>query len=197
MCCTRLADAKKGTKNRHLGTIAQLCRAISSQPRHVSEKNLLSSDNSSVIWSTSPRTVSTAFLHGTPVVGVSQTLRRWTEGTTCIRQGDHRVGHSSLVSFREVVCHVCNDGTLWPNGWMDHVLHVLNRWNATKCKFRSRNHSIVTLKLFKVWPCRIVVKRYLLHDVRHCKNPVTPVSARKRALPPPSGANAGEGCRFV
>jgi len=26
-------------------------------------------------------------------VGVSQTLRRWTEGTTYIRQGDHHVGH--------------------------------------------------------------------------------------------------------
>jgi len=39
MFCTRLtADAgpKKVAKNRHLGTIAQLCRAISSQLRHVS-----------------------------------------------------------------------------------------------------------------------------------------------------------------
>ena len=27
------------------------------------------------------------------VVGVSQTLRRWTEGATRIRQGDHHVGH--------------------------------------------------------------------------------------------------------
>jgi len=34
-----------------------------------------------------------ALLHGTPVVGVSQTLRRWTEGATCIQQGDHHVGH--------------------------------------------------------------------------------------------------------
>ena len=34
-----------------------------------------------------------------PVVGVSQTLRRWTEGATDIRQGDHHVGHwpTSLV----------------------------------------------------------------------------------------------------
>ena len=37
--------------------------------------------------------VLTALLHGTPVLGVSQTLRRWTEGATYIRQGDHRVGH--------------------------------------------------------------------------------------------------------
>ena len=40
---TRLAEntgRKKVAKNRHLGTIAQLCRAISSQLRQ-SEKNLL------------------------------------------------------------------------------------------------------------------------------------------------------------
>jgi len=34
-----------------------------------------------------------ALLHGTLVVGVSQTLRRWTEGTTYIQQGSHHVGH--------------------------------------------------------------------------------------------------------
>jgi len=39
MCCTRLAGnagPKKSPKIRHLGTIAQLCRATSSQLRHVS-----------------------------------------------------------------------------------------------------------------------------------------------------------------
>jgi len=39
MCCTRLAEdteRKNDAKNRHLRTIAQLCRAISSQLRHVS-----------------------------------------------------------------------------------------------------------------------------------------------------------------
>jgi len=38
MCCTRLTEnteRKNYTKNRHLRTIAQLCRAISSQLRHV------------------------------------------------------------------------------------------------------------------------------------------------------------------
>jgi len=33
-----------------------------------------------------------ALLHGILVVGISQTLRRWTEGATCTRQGDHHVG---------------------------------------------------------------------------------------------------------
>jgi len=38
-CCTRLTEktgCKKVAKNHHLGTIAQLCRAIPSQLRHVS-----------------------------------------------------------------------------------------------------------------------------------------------------------------
>ena len=52
MCCTRLAEntgRKKVAKNRHLGTIEQLCRAISSQLRHVLTigKNLLNSNASS------------------------------------------------------------------------------------------------------------------------------------------------------
>ena len=120
MCCSRLAantGRKKVDKNRHLCTIAQLCQAISSQLRHVSTigKNLLSSN----ISSTCPHNmvnvgplaaeivslvggtpanfngfrVLSALLHGTPVVGDSQTLRRWAEGATCIRQGDHHVGH--------------------------------------------------------------------------------------------------------
>jgi len=38
----QIQDAKKVAKSRHLGTIAQICRAISSQLRHVStiEKNV-------------------------------------------------------------------------------------------------------------------------------------------------------------
>jgi len=38
MCCTQLAEntgRKKVAKNRHLGTIAQLCWAISSKLRHI------------------------------------------------------------------------------------------------------------------------------------------------------------------
>jgi len=52
-CCARLAEStgrKNVAKNRHLGTIAQVCRAVSSQLRHVStigKKNLLSSNVSS------------------------------------------------------------------------------------------------------------------------------------------------------
>jgi len=48
MCCTRLAEIQDA-KNRHFGTIAQLCRSVSSQMRHVLTigKNLLNTDTSS------------------------------------------------------------------------------------------------------------------------------------------------------
>jgi len=109
---------QKSPKRRHLGSIPQLCRAIFSQLRHVStiwKKNLLSSNISStwphnmvnfgplaadifsLVWGTpanfSGFRVSAALLYCTPVVGVSQTLRRWTEDSTYIRQGGHHVGH--------------------------------------------------------------------------------------------------------
>jgi len=112
-----MEDPKKSPKNCHLGTIAQLCRAISLQLRHVSiiGKNLLNSNVSPTcpynmvhfsalvaeicwrVWDTSANfktfRVLAALLHGTLVVGISQTLRRWTEGATYIRQGGHHVGH--------------------------------------------------------------------------------------------------------
>jgi len=51
----------------------------------------------SLVWGTPANFnwfhVLSALLHGMLVVGVSQTLRRSTEGATYIRQGDHHVGH--------------------------------------------------------------------------------------------------------
>jgi len=96
-----------GRKNRHFGTIAQLCRPVSSQPRHVSTigKKLLNVDTSSTrphnmvsfglltaeicwrVWGTPAHfngfRVLAALLHGTPVLGVSQTLRRWMWRLPC------------------------------------------------------------------------------------------------------------------
>jgi len=102
-----------------MGTIPQLCRAISSQVRHVSTigKKLLSSNRRvsstcphnmvdfgplaaeiiSLVWGTPPNfngfRVLAALLHVIVVVGVSQTLRRWTEGATYVRQHGHHVWH--------------------------------------------------------------------------------------------------------
>ena len=103
-CCARLADntgRKKSPKSRHLGTIPQLCRAISSQLRHVSTigKKLvkqpyllnmssqyamvnfgpLATEIVSLVWGTIANfngfRALAALLHSTLVVGVSQTLQ--------------------------------------------------------------------------------------------------------------------------
>jgi len=97
-----MQDAKM-TKNRHLRTIAQLCRAISSQRRHISTIgkklvkqqyllqmslqygellptsgwDLLAGLGHPIIFQR--YRFLAALLHGSQVVGVSQTLRRWTE----------------------------------------------------------------------------------------------------------------------
>jgi len=116
--CTAHSSLKiQDAKNYHLGTITQLCQAVSSQLRHVStiRKKLLNSNTSSTcphnmvnfgpltaeigsgVWGTPANfngyRVLAALLHDTLVVGISQTLRGWTEGATNIRQGGHHVGH--------------------------------------------------------------------------------------------------------
>jgi len=49
------------------------------------------------VWSTPANfngfRVVAALLYATPVVGVTQTLWRWTQGTTYVWQGCHHVGH--------------------------------------------------------------------------------------------------------
>ena len=56
----------------------------------------LTAEMGSGVWGTHAHfngfRVLAALLHGTLVVGVSQTLRRWTEGATYMRQGGHHVG---------------------------------------------------------------------------------------------------------
>jgi len=90
MCCTLLAG-NTGHKNRHFGTIAQLCRA------NMVNFGLLTAEICWWVWGTPANfngfCILAALLHGTLVVGVSQTLRRWTEGATYIWQGGHHVGH--------------------------------------------------------------------------------------------------------
>jgi len=50
-----------------------------------------------VVWGTPANFngfhVLAALLHGSQIVGMSQTLRRWTDDTTYVPQGDHHVGH--------------------------------------------------------------------------------------------------------
>ena len=117
MRCTRLAantGRKKSSSRHHRPTLSGHIFATKACIDN-RKKNLLSSNTSStcpdnmvnfgplaaeigsVVWGTPPNVnglhVLEALLHSTLVVGVSQTLRRWTEGATYIRQGDHHVGH--------------------------------------------------------------------------------------------------------
>jgi len=110
-------------KNRHLGTIAQLCRAIALQLRHVSTIGIKLVKQRYVVhmspqcgelrptngWDPSGslrhrckfqrflRLGSITARH--LVLGVSQILRRSTEGATCVRQGNNHVGHWLHSSF--------------------------------------------------------------------------------------------------
>ena len=63
----------------------------------------------SLVWGTPANfngfRILAVLLHVTLVVGVSQTLRRWTEGATYIRQGGHQVGH-------------------WPTFLVDNAIHL-------------------------------------------------------------------------
>jgi len=61
-----------------------------------------------------------ALLHGTLVVGVSQTLRRWTESATYIRQGGHHVGH-------------------WPTFLVTNFLHIHGERNLIISKSRPKD----------------------------------------------------------
>jgi len=67
------------------------------RPHNMVNFGALAAEIGSLVWGT-PRNfngfrVLAALLHGTPAVGVSQTLRHLTEGVTYIWQGDHHVGH--------------------------------------------------------------------------------------------------------
>jgi len=67
----------------------------------------------SLVWGTPANfngfRVLAALLHGSQVVNVSKTLRRWTEGATYVRQGDHHVGHwpTFLVFIFSICIIVC------------------------------------------------------------------------------------------
>jgi len=146
---------QKSPKIRRLSTIAQLCRTISSQLRHVStiEKKLWNSNVSphmphdmvnvgplaaEICWRVwgipanfNGCRVLAALLHDTVVVVVSQTLRRWTKGATYIRQGGHHVGCWPIfLVFLPLYC--CNNRTVVEHNDYAYLWRVTNSlwWGA-------------------------------------------------------------------
>jgi len=115
-CCKRLAqntERRKSPSGHHHTTVGPyLCNwdtyrqleknllssnIFSTCPRNMVNFVPLAAEIDPVVWGTPANfngfRVLVALLHGTLIVGVGQTLRRWTEGATYIRQGGHQVGH--------------------------------------------------------------------------------------------------------
>jgi len=121
-CCTRLAGnagRKKSPKNRHLGTITQLRRAISSQPRHISTigKTLSSSNMSSrcppQYGELQQRLRSIRYFGVPQLISTASRL-----GSVTARQSSS--ASATLVGV-EQRCHLCSAGR--PSGWaLAHIL---------------------------------------------------------------------------
>ena len=115
ICCKRLAGKagrKKSPSGHHRTTLSD--HIFETKALSTIGKNWLNSSICSIclhnmvnfgpltaeidwrVWSTLANfnglRVLAPLLHGTPVLVVSQTLRRWTEGATYVWQGDHHVG---------------------------------------------------------------------------------------------------------
>ena len=156
-CCTWHAantGCKKSSKNRHLGTIAQLCRScyIFSIKAHIdNQKKLVKHQylphmppQYGELRPTSGWDRSGSLGHPckfqqvsrlgsltacTRVLGISHTLRRWTEGATYIQQGGHQYKRWALAHISSCVLqlyapafagtHCVGIARLgWPGGWL-------------------------------------------------------------------------------
>jgi len=78
-----------------------------------------------------------ALLHSTPAVGVSQTLRRWTESATYIRQGGHHVGQwptfQVMLYFYVNIC-IQYRQHYWGNSSICLLIWMCYLPSATACK---------------------------------------------------------------
>ena len=116
---------QKVAKNCRLGTIAQLCRAISSQPRHVSTigKKLLSSDMSS----TCPHNMVnfgllTSEIH--PVVWGTPANFNWFRVLAALLHGIYSSGRQPNFAGLNRGRHLCSAGR--PSRWaLAHILVII------------------------------------------------------------------------
>jgi len=147
-----------------------------------SEKNLLSSNISSIclhnmvnfsplaaeivslVWGTPANfnrlRVLAVLLHGTLVVGVSQILRRWTEGATYIWQGGHHVGHWPtflvLNKFRtdglpfDILQTKCVEYLVILNYFFYNSASINKLINKTKIEIQKTSASCVSHIIFKI-----------------------------------------------
>jgi len=161
MCCSQLSGntGRKNSPSRYYRTT--LSGYIFGTKAYIDNgKNLLNSNTSSTcpanmvnfglltaeicwrVWGTPANfngfRVLAALLHGTLVPGVSQTLRRWTEGSTYIRQGGHHVGH-------------------WPTFLVPFILYIIIY--SKKLVQLNRLNRLVNSHYFEVESCYTLYSR--------------------------------------
>jgi len=110
---------------------------IPTRPHNIANFGPLTAEIRSEVWGTPANfngfRVLAALLHGTLVVGVSQTLRRWTDGTTYIRQGGHHVGHwpTFLVYFLITLWKINN---FWYVKFLENFTSTAYKFARLTCK---------------------------------------------------------------
>jgi len=137
VCCTRLAEntrREKSPKNRHLHTIAQLCRAISLQLRHISTigKNLLNN-----ISSTCPHNM----------VTLTAEINRRVWGAPANVNGFRIL--ASLLHQRQSTEVNQTLHNVWPSPGLVHYIYILGAlapwWNFSRCKIYLESKSCTIL----------------------------------------------------
>ena len=78
-----------------------------------------------------------ALLHGSQVVSVSQTFRRWTEGATYVQQGDHHVWHWPTFLVLSVARSSIFLSVLFRFDWVATSGMVVTQFNARSCRQRA------------------------------------------------------------
>jgi len=120
-------------------------------PDNMVNFGLLTADICWWVWGTPANfngfRVLAALPHGTLVVGVSQTLRHWTDGATYIRQGDHHV----LVS--QCIIEINLNIPPWSQTMSENLLSKHHRTAATVRSFLTNNTWPWTNFLHQIWNC--------------------------------------------
>jgi len=94
-----------------------------------------------------------ALLHGTLVLGVSQTLRRWREGAAYIRQGGHHVGHRPTFLF------YFEYKLTWQNG---NLFTGITRMPASADRWARRQFQAVFPVITRSFPTNVIAHLHSL-----------------------------------
>jgi len=115
-----------------------------------------------------------ALLHGILVVGVSQTLRRWKEGATYIRQGGRHIGHwpTFLVVKSLAVSQMMKKNTNLSTKYCYRVFSIAKIWSnqnvgqcpsdghPAECKWRPLSNAATLADARTRVPCSNAAKTW-------------------------------------